>query len=670
MEKENINSSEIASEITSSLETKPVTNKNITKEIYDPRKKKDGEVIRRVWSSESVELARRGLDQGYELKETPFNKNIKDFNLRAANIPFEMSPEERELKKIFMKDKIKFGDNIVSLKDAEFGWTKIKLRPYQVDLLKKYRECRWNILMFPRQSGKTTTTVVEIIHYAISNIDKDIVVIAQNDNVVNELVYKVKSAFASLPFYMQPGFLKFTADEAKLDNGCRIKFGVASESVVQGFALDFLFIDEFAYIADSKVNKFWINIYPALSNNPNSKCIIASTPNGRNLFYELWQNSVLGKNRFINSRIYWHEVPRRESLEEFKQNTIDNVGLEGWLMGYECSFDTKLNSIFHTSIQQMLRRAQEEHIKEWSFENDIVGDMYGFKFLNKEKFDYNIKEDYFVIGVDIGEGLSQDYTVVKTRKLIYDKVEKKLKFKLVSVFHDNETPIDDFARLLLGYLNEFDSSKIQVSIENNNYGGELIAQINALVSYDEEFMNFDMNCLARFMRKSKDDYEIGVRMDAASKRTGVTFYKSLIVNSIFDDTYNESVDEALNFGRNKNGTYSAQYGHDDLVMCDVAIASFVKSNNMYAKQFLEMVEFELKLQLRLIEDEFVREYLEREELERKRKEVEEYGVTANGGVVRVHGNYVGMKNKKRLQHERRIMKEADKLFYKQITNFN
>jgi hypothetical protein len=104
-----------------------------------------------------------------------------------------------------------------------------------------------------------------------------------------EILAKVKEAFASMPFFMQPGVLRWTKSGCMLDNGCRLFVGVASESVVQGFSLDYVFIDEFAYIPNNRVQKFWNNIYPTLANNPESKCIIASTPNGRNLFWELWQ---------------------------------------------------------------------------------------------------------------------------------------------------------------------------------------------------------------------------------------------------------------------------------------------------------------------------------------------------------------------------------------------
>ena len=50
--------------------------------------------------------------------------------------------------------------------------------------------------MFPRQSGKTTTTVIDIVHFLIFNIEKDCVVIAQSERVVMEILAKIKEAFA------------------------------------------------------------------------------------------------------------------------------------------------------------------------------------------------------------------------------------------------------------------------------------------------------------------------------------------------------------------------------------------------------------------------------------------------------------------------------------------
>lgn len=581
--------------------------------IYDPRIIVDDSKNIAVWNSESVELAKKGISEGYKLRENPFLKTVKDAELRKGNLPFNYTQDELDILKIVWKDKKFFGNNFIHLKDAEFGWQKITLRDYQEDLLDSYTNNKWNILMFPRQSGKTTTTVVEIVHYAISNFDKDMVVIAQSDLVVNEILKKVKEAFHSLPFFMQPGFIKFNSKGFTLDNGCRLSIGVASESVVQGFSLDFLFIDEFAYIPNLRVNKFWNNIYPALVNNPNSKCIIASTPNGRNKFYELWYGAEMKKNRFVISRIYWYDVPRRpkpgqtpqQALEEFKADTIANVGLEGWEMGFECSFDTQLKSIFGVQIQKQLRDIQRLNRKSWSKDNHPLGNEFNIEFKSQEDFinetgeivkgvKYDLRNDYFVIGIDIAEGLGQDSSVMKIRKVEWDTDKKVLKYTNIGIFKDNEISVEDFAEHNMNFFKNFNHNKLRVVVETNNYGGEYFAQIKNLSLNNSNYYGFDNIIFAKFMRNSKDDYEMGVRWDASNKKVGVKAFSNLVGKNIFDETYYEAIEEYLNFGKNANDTYSSQYGHDDLVMSDVSISYFLKSNNLYATSYLKEAEYELR----------------------------------------------------------------------------
>lgn len=595
--------------------------------VYDPRIIASDSKNIALWNSESVELAKKGLDEGYRLRESPFLKTVKDAQLRKGNLPFKYTPDEIEILKIVWNDKKFFGNNFVHLKDGEFGWQKITLRPYQEDLLDSYTNFKWNILMFPRQSGKTTTTVVEIVHFAISNFDKDMVVIAQSDLVVNEILKKIKEAFSALPFFMQPGFIKFNASGFTLDNGCRLSIGVASESVVQGFSLDFLFIDEFAYIPSLRVNKFWNNIYPALVNNPNSKCIIASTPNGRNKFWELWYGAEMKKNRFKISRIYWYDVPRKQDLEEFKADTIANVGLEGWEMGFECSFDTQLKSIFAVKMQKALREEQRRNKQTWSRDNHPLGNIFNIEFKSQEDTEddlgnviigtkYDLANDYFVIGEDLAEGLGQDSSVMKIRKVEWNVNDKCLKYKNIGVFKDNEISVEDFAEHNMKLFKNFNPNKLRCVIETNNYGGEYFAQIKNLRLNNPKYADFDNVVFAKFLRASKDDYEMGLRWDAANKKVGVKAFSNLVGKCHLDETHFESVEEYLNFGKNANDTYSSQYGHDDLVMGDVSISYFLKSNNLYATSFLKEAEYELREKCR----DYSVEILEQKEKEKKELE--------------------------------------------------
>lgn len=551
--------------------------------VFDPRViEEDGS--KRIWSSESVKLAENGLKEGYKLVESPYLKTVQGALLRRANLPFQYTEEELEILQACFEDKFFFCDNFGKLKDAQFGWQNIKLRDYQRELMHRYDNNRWNIIMFPRQSGKTTTTVLEICYFLKFNQDKDCVVIAQSEKVVNEILGKIKECFAGLPFFMQPGFVSFTKKGCVLDNGCRLSIGIASESVVQGFSLDFLYIDEFAYIKNSLVDKFWNNIYPTLINNPESKCIITSTPNGRNKFYQLWTAAESKQNKFVPYRIYWYDVPGRD--EQFKIDTIANVGPEGWEMGFECSFDTQLKSIFHSTTQKKLRWAQKENQELWSRANHPLGEVFDIEFISQEVIKYNLKQDYFLIGVDLGEGLEQDETILKIKKLEWDKKTKQIIYRSIGVFHSNEIAVEDFATMNLELMKYFDINKVRWVVENNNYGGEYFNQIKNLKLYESrKYSYYDEIVFAKFNRDSKDDYELGIRWNQSNKKTAVKSFSNLVRNNIMEETHYLSIEEYLNFGKQKNNTYAAQYGHDDLVMADVSMSYFINSNNLYAKSF-------------------------------------------------------------------------------------
>lgn len=626
------------SEATINIENLSKISPSVKEHLFDPRILEGGKEPQVIWTTETVELARQGLIQGFQLKSNPYLRTVKDVHLRKANLPFKMNEDEDFLFEQAMFDKKFFGNNFISLKDAQYGWQRITLRDYQENLLENYTNFRWNIVLFPRQSGKTTTTVIDIVHNLSFNIEKDTVVIAQSERVVMEILAKVKEAFASMPFFMQPGVLRWTKSGCTLDNGCRLFVGVASESVVQGFTLDYVFIDEFAYIANSRVQKFWNNIYPTMANNPESKCIIASTPNGRNLFWQLWEGAVNKKNRFKTNRIYWTDVPGRD--EAFKEDTISNIGLEGWLMGFECSFDTQLSSIFHTRIQRLLRDLQksgepESELKpdsgHWSIHNHWLGEEYNIQFIRQDVLSYDLFNDYFLFGVDLGEGLGQDSTTIKIKKLTWNTEHKRIDFKTVGVYENNEIAVEEFAEMNANLFKFFNPNKIRVSVDLTNYGNEYFAHINKLRLYDERFYQLDTVIFAKFESNTKKDYEMGIRWNQQNKKLAVRSFTGLVNKQQFIETHSSTIEEYLNFGKNKNGSYAAQYGHDDLIMADISIAAFVKSNNLYANEFFKNAEFDF----RRIHSDLTSQQIADDE---KLRKLQKSKVEINGMLLRNHAN--------------------------------
>jgi hypothetical protein len=122
---------------------------------------------------------------------------------------------------------------------------------------------------------------------------------------------------------------------------------------------------------------------------------------------------------------------------------------------------------------------------------------------------------------------------------------------------------------------------------------------------------------------------MGVRWDHANKKVGVKAFSNLVAKCQLDETHFESVEEYLNFGKNSNDTYSSQYGHDDLVMGDVSLAYFIKSNNLYATSFLKESEYNLRKQCDDIDEEI-------RKIEEAAKKQEESKIVVDGWTVRNH----------------------------------
>ena len=83
------------------------------REIFDPRIIDENDSSKRLWNSDSVELALKGLQEGYKLKDNPFLKSVRGALLRKAHLAYEYSEDEIEILKYCAEDKIFFSNNFV-----------------------------------------------------------------------------------------------------------------------------------------------------------------------------------------------------------------------------------------------------------------------------------------------------------------------------------------------------------------------------------------------------------------------------------------------------------------------------------------------------------------------------------------------------------------------------
>ena len=427
-------------------------------------------------------------------------------------------------------------------------------------------------------SHNTTTTAILFVWYLCFHTDKTAAIVANKDSIAAEVFGKVQNIFEHLPFFLKPGAYTFSSTTISLDNGCKAVYRTATIDTVQGFTIDMMFVDEFAYIKNTRAREFWVNAYPTMSSIPDSKVILCSTPNGRNLFWELWNGAITGKNMFIPFRVDYWQVPGRD--DKWVAQEKANIGEEGFAQQYELSFDTKMKSILGKSTFQFLDKVQHD------FERGMlpIGTDYDDKFRWATIFKYSLRKDWFLLSIDIGEGLLQDASVIKIKKLCKTGPES---FVLVTigVFESDDVQIPDFAQVLVQLTKRLNLDQVRIVIERNTYGDLFMLNIENIEEKDSEGFEIPLECYAKFARKEGAKLEKGLRLNSANKKFGVAAWKQYMNSLENIETDTGCINQVREFGEDEKGNFKAAIGHDDLVMPEVNLSYYIKSDNQGWREF-------------------------------------------------------------------------------------
>ena len=90
-------------------------------------------------------------------------------NLKKANVKVEFTQENIE-EFIKCKDNpVYFAKNYIKIVSLDEGLVNFNLYPFQEKLINNFHNERFNICKMPRQTGKSTTVVSYLLHYAVFN---------------------------------------------------------------------------------------------------------------------------------------------------------------------------------------------------------------------------------------------------------------------------------------------------------------------------------------------------------------------------------------------------------------------------------------------------------------------------------------------------------------------
>lgn len=540
----------------------------------------------RVWSSKSISEEIEKINLGVPADMSPFLEGKIEF--KAADIVFEYTADEvAEIAKC-ASDVVYFGEKYCYSMTDE-GVRSIKLREYQQDMLHGFQHNRFNVMLASRQIGKTVTSSIFIAWYLCFHYDRNVMIVANKMATTTEIVDKVKVILKNLPFFMKPGVYNAGATGMRFDNGCRLYSQATTKTAAIGFTIHLLYADEFAHIHANFLTQFYRSIYPTLSSSKISRIIISSTPNGMNLFYDIYQNAKEGKNAYNAIRVDWWQVPGRD--EVWKQREIANLGSEELFnQEYGNQFLASSRLLLSARTLAFLKRTSKEY--QYIEMEELLDMPETAQFLKwHPEFDptaSDAKDHRYVMSMDIGDGVGRDYTVINIFRLEpqspaqirntrdwYDETSF-YRLRQVGSFRSNVSSIEESSKVLeFLTFDLFNEENVKIVLEINFKGNIVFEKLSRNKKFYPEIFLHTKHSI------SNNHLKLGVKLQKDNKESYCRELRSTLNDKRIVITDRMTYEELTAFGLNSAGRYESQSGHDDTAMTCVNLTTFFDTTDFY-----------------------------------------------------------------------------------------
>ena len=541
----------------------------------------------KIWSSELVAKVIDDIEMGRDTDTSCFWKGNQLY--RNSHINFELTKEELKEFAKCSQDVVYFADKYCFAMTDD-GIANINLRDYQKDMLTDFQLNRFLVLLSCRQAGKTVTSGIFLAWYLCFHYDRNLLIVANKQSTAIEIVSKIKSVLENLPFFIKPGVENGGELGLRFDNGCRLFSQATTKTAAIGYTIHLLYADEFAHIQDSFLVPFYRSIYPTLSASKISKIIISSTPNGRNLFHQIYTKAVSGENSYTPIRVDWWQVPGRD--EQWRENEIANLGsVDLFNQEYGNQFSSGASMLLSSNNAKMLQKISQKY--EWKELYEVSINQDDYEHLNwHPNFDPNQnwdkEKDRFLFTIDLADGVGRDYTVMnifkvepmstaKIRKTSGNAEETDF-FRIVQCgkFHSNSKSIEECSNILQTLIFEVFGEELVSVIIESNFKAEYFTEMTSKHPdfYPEIFIHTKHS-------KSSKANAIGVRINRDNKQLYCREMKSLLDKTRLVVTCEDTLNELLSFGLDDKGKFRGQGSHDDLAMSCVLSVNFFNSPDFY-----------------------------------------------------------------------------------------
>ena len=474
--------------------------------------------------------------------------------LRPSKADLDLSPlHDIELEKA--KFDFKYFRKYYIIILTRHGYARPEPRSYQERLEDDLLSDEDLVILYPRQSGKTVSAGNYLCWKGNFNKNPiNIGIVANKASGSQEVLSKIKNMYIELPFWMQKGIEVWNKTSIEFGDHSSIMCDVPSGDAFRGFTINYVYIDECAYIPLNDWKEFTDSIFPTMNSLIEKKIIITSTAKGLNHFYHIVKGAKLNKNGYELVECSWTEVPRfnkegkRLSPEEYKEMIIRKNGEMFFRQTEENEFLGSAETLISPEALKLMQ--ESEPFSDGNLFQDI------------KVYENPKKGHSYIIGVDPAkDGIDSfaiqviDITAFPFKQVASAKLDVDY---LIMPEH-----LDTLGR----YYNE-----AYITIENNEGAGQSIA--------DMLYLQYEYENLYRDRDEGDTKYKkyCGFRTTTKSRPLILNLMKIFIEEGKLIVQDKNTIDEFMTFIKSEKITekFAAEEGyHDDMVMAlAIAFAPF------------------------------------------------------------------------------------------------
>mgnify|MGYP006100588475 FL=1 len=478
-------------------------------------------------------------------------------NLKKINTPVDFSRDQIVEYQKCAGDPVYFMEKYIQIVSLDEGLVPFKMYPFQRDIVKTIHDNRFTICKLPRQSGKSTTTISYLLHYALFNPNSNIAILANKSSTARDILGRLQLAYENLPKWLQQGVINWNKGNIELENKSTIVAAATSSSAIRGGSFNIIFLDEFAFVPTNIAEMFFSSVYPTISAGTKTKMIIVSTPYGMNMYYKLWTDAINKKNDYIPMEVHWSEVPGRD--EKWKEQTIRNTSEEQFQQEFECEFLGSVNTLISAS-----------KIKSTPYISPLKSAQ------GVDIFEEPIKGHTYLATVDVSRGVDKDFSAF----IVFDVTS--MPYKIVCKYKSNEIKPFVFPNIISKVCKGYNEAHILTEV--NDIGQQVAEALQYEIEYGNILMTTQKGRAGQILGAmySGRGSSLGVRMTKATKRIGCSNIKTLIEgDKIVINDFN-IIQEMSTFTKRGQSWQAEDGSHDDLMMCLVIFGWL--SNQPYFKE--------------------------------------------------------------------------------------